>query len=145
MFNLLISGNDTAWEAEHRLGMMAGRCFEYSGDEAEGITTPLPEERYFLAPSDRWSYRPRGKNVRQEPRSPTLTIPMAQPMVFSYSKFLLKQYEVGTQLGRRQMGISKCHTHEGARSPLDLNLSPRTFPQQRVARPFWDRSGGPTN
>jgi hypothetical protein len=39
MFNLLVSGNSTAWESDQRMGMLASRFGEYSGDEYERIST----------------------------------------------------------------------------------------------------------
>lgn len=39
MFNLVVSGNGTAWESDQRMKMPASRFGEYSGDEFQGITT----------------------------------------------------------------------------------------------------------
>lgn len=38
MFNLLVSGDSTAWESDQRMGMTVSRFGEYSGDEYEGIS-----------------------------------------------------------------------------------------------------------
>jgi predicted nucleotide-binding protein len=48
MFNLLISGNETAWESEDELGMSAGRFGEFSGKEAANISPANPDSLRVL-------------------------------------------------------------------------------------------------
>lgn len=43
MFNILISGDGTAWESDQRMGMSADRFLEHSGDESESISLKDPE------------------------------------------------------------------------------------------------------
>ncbi|MCH8151882.1 MAG: TIR domain-containing protein [Planctomycetes bacterium] len=43
MFNMLITADETAWESDQRMGMMASRFGEYSGDEIETISVSNPE------------------------------------------------------------------------------------------------------
>lgn len=43
MFNVLISGDETAWESDQRMRMMSDRFLEYSGDESESISLDEPE------------------------------------------------------------------------------------------------------
>ena len=43
MFNVLVSGDGTAWESNQRMGMMTDRFLEHSGDESEFISHDKPE------------------------------------------------------------------------------------------------------
>jgi hypothetical protein len=43
MFNILISGDPTAWESDQRMGMSTDRFLEHSGDESEAISLKDPE------------------------------------------------------------------------------------------------------
>ena len=48
MFNVLISGNDAAWESEQRMQMAIDRFLECSGDEAQKIKPEDPRTLKLL-------------------------------------------------------------------------------------------------
>src|SRR4051812_18131913 len=48
MFNVLITADETAWESEQRMSMLAGRFLEYSGDEGASISVNDPDSLRVL-------------------------------------------------------------------------------------------------